>query len=82
MCEYHQFSATLLKSSTWKRHYFSSKKNINVRRKRFKHAFQVWELSLLLKEILPISQDFQLLDTSSLCKIAPFSWMEETVYLL
>jgi hypothetical protein len=72
MCEDHQLSATLLQSRTWKRHCFSSKKTINARRKSFEHVSQGWELRYLLKEILPISQGFQLWDTSSLCTMAPF----------
>jgi hypothetical protein len=34
MCEEHQLCATFLRSRTWKKHYFSSKKIINVRSKR------------------------------------------------
>jgi hypothetical protein len=36
----------------------------------------LWELSYLLKGILPIIQGFQMWGTSPLCKIAPFIWKE------
>jgi hypothetical protein len=53
-----------------------------VRDRSVLHIVSLWELSYLLKGILPTSQNFQVWGTSPLCKIGPFMWMEEALFLL
>jgi hypothetical protein len=46
------------------------------------HILSLGELSYYLKRVLPTSQSFLVWGTSPLCKIAPFKWAEDSLYLL
>jgi hypothetical protein len=52
-----------------------------VRVRSVLHLVSLWMLSYLLKGILPTSQCFHVWGTSTLCKIAPFKWMEQALFL-
>jgi hypothetical protein len=46
------------------------------------HLVSPWELSYLLKGILPATQSFHFWGTSPLCHIAAFMWMEKALFFL
>jgi hypothetical protein len=51
-----------------------------IRGQSLLHTFSLWELSYLLKRMLPTTHCFHVWGTSTLCNIAPFKWMIQTLY--